>query len=480
MVLMRFFELLLTLVLVSLPLQFILPPKVRNLNKEFILGGTSIIGFLIGLFHIILEGIRWQMFPIYIPAFIIFSLGVFSLIQLYIFPQSEIMSREEPTTRFNIKSILSLTGFVIVLVLVISSIFINILLPPFNLPPTTGEFKVGTTTFSLTDPSRDEIFTENQNDVRNILIRAWYPAKVTGNPNPVPYVESPSQFENGIQRSFGFPGFVVSHFTLVLTHSYRDVPLSDEKTAFPVLLYSHGYGGLDFQNTVLMEELASHGFVIFSLNHVYESTVAVFPDGTTIYETEHEDNYQINNSLEIWTQDTLFLIDQLEMTNNDNIPPIFWNKLDLDRIGAVGHSFGGTTAEEVVLVDTRVKVGISLDSPHIGNSLEMNLTKPFMLMFGEDYGNPAMNDTVFLRSENACYGLYIDGAKHYNFADASIWAPFLKVIGYLGSIEGYRVLNIINRYVLAFFDEYLNGIPSSFLDGPSTDYPEVHFYSKNT
>ncbi|MHA2042783.1 MAG: hypothetical protein ACW975_13075 [Candidatus Thorarchaeota archaeon] len=47
------------------------------------------------------------------------------------------------------------------------------------------------------------------------------------------------------------------------------------------------------------------------------------------------------------------------------------------------------------------------------------MTKPFMLLFGPDYGNPAMNDTVFNHSENTCYGLYVDGTRHYNFGDMS-------------------------------------------------------------
>ena len=119
---------------------------------------------------------------------------------------------------------------------------------------------------------------------------------------------------------------------------------------------------------------------------------------------------------------------------------------------------------------------MSFDSPHLGHSLEMNMTKPFMMLFGPDYGNPEMNDTIYLRAENACYGLFINGTRHYNFADVNIWSPILTSVGLLGSIDGYRMLGILTKYVLAFFDQELRGITSTLLDGPSADYPEIMFY----
>jgi hypothetical protein len=180
----------------------------------------------------------------------------------------------------------------------------------------------------------------------------------------------------------------------------------------------------------------------------------------------------------IWANDTTFLVDQLEITNNPDIPSVLWDGLDLGTIGVFGHSFGGTTAEHVILEDTRFDVGISFDSPHGGSSLTMNMTKPFMLLFGPDYGNPEMNDTIFNRAEGTCYGLFVNGTRHYNFADVNMWSPVLKSFGLLGSIDGYRMLDILNSYVLAFFNEHLNGITSPLLDGPSVDYPEVSFYSK--
>ncbi|MHA1945872.1 MAG: alpha/beta hydrolase family protein [Candidatus Hodarchaeales archaeon] len=476
MVLVRFYELILLVLVIILSGQFFLPSIIIKWSKGLIVGWGSVFGFLALFLHILLEGIRWQMVLIYLISIIIFGWGIYKLIKWYSNPPSDNVIQKP------IRKVKGIVNICIVLLVVASTLFISSQFPLFTIPKPSGSYQIGTTSFLLTDSNRDEIFTDEVGDSRNIVIKVWYP---TDEPegSPVPYVDVPAQFGKGVERSFGFPSFVVSHISLISTHSYLNAPISPNQDNYPVIIFSHGYGGLDFQNTVLMEELASNGYIVFSINHPYESILATFSDenGTMIvYEKlENTPGHQINDSLHIWANDTTFLIDQLEIPNNPNIPSLVRGSVDMGKIGVMGHSFGGTTAEEMTLIDSRVQVGISMDSPHIGNSLKSNITKPFMLMFGRDYGNPELNDSVFLRAENDCYGLFIEGADHYNFADLNIWAPFLQSIGYVGPIDGYRMLAIINEYVVAFFDKYLYNATSSLLDGPSTNYPEISFYSRN-
>ncbi len=469
---MRLLEIIIVILLIVISFRTILPASVGGLVNHVIMGWLGILNIGILFIHGIIEGLHWQLVPVYILSAVFFIQGV-----LAIRVSSSIKSDDASSTESKPSGRIKTYGLIVFLLVIIgSSLALDALLPVFQLPTPTGEYQIGTTTFALTDNSRNETFTELPNDVRRIVVRAWYPTDQVTNAANAPYIDAPAAFGTGIQNSFGFPAFMVSHFPLVRTHSYLDVPVSESEPTYPVLLFSHGYGGLIMQNTVLMEEMASHGYIVFSINHPYESAISVFPDGTVIYEATEESLSHIGNSLTIWAEDSMFLLDQLEITDNGNIPEIFWDKLDLTRIGAMGHSFGGTTAEELCLIDSRVQTGISFDSPHIGNSLTMNMSKPFMLLFGPDYGNPEMNDTVYLRAEDICYGLYVNGTRHYNFADVSIWSPILKSFGLLGSIDGYRMLDLMNKYVLAFFDQYLIGNDSSLLGGPSAEYPEVMFY----
>lgn len=471
---MRLVEILIIIILFLLSLQFILPQTIGKQRKESVTGILSVLGIFIFLGHLLLEGLRWQMTPVYIPSILLFLFGVIKLVEIYririgAIPEPE---RGPPRTR---------RGAVIIIVaaiLVSSTLFLNSLFPAFHLPTPTGEFAIGTVTFELTDDTRNETFTDDPSDHRRILIKAWYPADSVAGYRLAPYIDAPGQFGTAVERSFGFPAFIVSHFQLTKTHSYLNAPLSQNEPSFPVLIFSHGYGGFIMQDTVLMEELASNGYIVFSISHSYEAAATSFPDGSVVYEYTPETYDDIDSSLMIWANDTTFLVDQLEITDNPNVPSLLWDGMDLTTIGVFGHSFGGTTAEHVILEDVRFDAGISLDSPHGGSSLTKNMTKPFMLMFGFDYGNPEMNDTIFNRAEGVCYGLYVNGTRHYNFADVNIWSPVLRSFGLLGSIDGYRMLDILNTYVLEFFNENIKGITSPLPHGLTSEYPEVMFYVK--
>lgn len=81
--------------------------------------------------------------------------------------------------------------------------------------------------------------------------------------------------------------------------------------------------------------------------------------------------------------------------------------------------------------------------------------------------------------ENAAYGITVRGTTHFDFTDLFLYSPVLKFTQAFGPIDGYRMVNIINGYTLAFFDEYLKGEMSPLLDGPSSDYPEVTIEIRN-
>ncbi len=471
---MQIIEILVIIFLILLSLQFTLPVTIGKQKKGTVMGVLSLTGIITFLAHIFMEGLRWQMLPVYIPTILLFLWGIIKLLEIYRIQTGAISEPERGPPRMRRGAVI----IVVVVILVSSSMLLYNIFPAFHLPTPSGEYEIGSVTFELTDDTRNETFTEPPNDHRRILVKAWYPADTVAGHRMAPYIDAPGQFGTGIEQAFGFPAFLVSHFQLTKTHSYLNAPLSQAETSFPVLIFSHGYGGLIMQDTILMEELASNGYIVFSISHSYEAAVTSFPDGSVIYEATLEMYANIANSLNIWANDTLFLVDQLEIPDNPNIPSLLWDGMDLSTIGLFGHSFGGTTAEHVILEDARFDAGISFDSPHGGSSLTMNMTKPFMLLFGPDYGNPEMNDTIFNRAEGTCYGLFVNGTRHYNFADVNIWTPALRSFGLLGSIDGYRMLDILNSYVLAFFNEHLNSITSPLLDGPSPVYPEVHFYSK--
>jgi hypothetical protein len=83
------------------------------------------------------------------------------------------------------------------------------------------------------------------------------------------------------------------------------------------------------------------------------------------------------------------------------------------------------------------------------------------------------------RAQGSAYRVLINGAKHPNLGDVSLFAGLFKVTGDLGPINGARCVEIQDAYISAFFDKHLKGMTVPLLDGPSAAYPEVVFRSRH-
>ena len=164
-------------------------------------------------------------------------------------------------------------------------------------------------------------------------------------------------------------------------------------------------------------------------------------------------------SLNIWIEDTSFIIDKLEELNKAD--DLFGGKLDLDKIGVVGHSFGGAVAGQMCFTDSRCKAGVNLDGLQIEDMLDKPLEKPFMLMHHDKKNviNNKLNKPFFNQSVNDACMHVIKGTTHFNFSDLSLplYSKLLNPLKeMLGSIDGFRCLKIQNDYIRAFFDKYLS------------------------
>jgi predicted dienelactone hydrolase len=103
----------------------------------------------------------------------------------------------------------------------------------------------------------------------------------------------------------------------------------------PVVVFSHGYADTRISFATFAESLASHGFVVAMPEHI----------GSNIAYREameagfHGDSFQamefVNRPLDI-----SFLLDELARKNVSE----FQGRLQMDRVGVMGHSFGGYTA----------------------------------------------------------------------------------------------------------------------------------------
>lgn len=153
--------------------------------------------------------------------------------------------------------------------------------PVSPLPKPSGPDAVGVREFELVDTRRTGVLASPPGAPRRLLVRVWYPAgEVTGLKRRPYFTEAEAKTTaRTMGELFGFPP-MFSYAKHVRTNSWVDAPLKPGVRDLPVILYSHGYTAFAGQNTVLFEHLASHGYVVFSLQHTHDSSATVFPDGT--------------------------------------------------------------------------------------------------------------------------------------------------------------------------------------------------------
>jgi predicted dienelactone hydrolase len=422
------------------------------------------LAILLTVIHLVLEKYRWQMVPAYGLVLLFFLLSLRGL-----------KRKERSPDKQQPRRILPIIGFLFRLSVFTMVAALPILFPVFHLPDPTGQYPVGTTMLYLVDDTRPETYTPDPNDHREFMVQVWYPAQVKPDAKLAPLMEHmPFQF---------------SYLSLVETHSYQDASVSNAQSSYPVLIFSHGHVGFIEQNLTQMEELASHGYIVFSIAHTFHAIAMVFPDGHVVLaDSVLANNYLKGISpppdiyaehLRIWTDDTLFLVDELEDIQAGERVSLLVGKLDMSRLGIFGQSFGGVTAVQVCSVDDRCQAGINLDAglpiDYAGQTIDFHLKQPFMLN-----ENAAFYRSRILRIlENTAYGVTVSGIKHFNFTDLYFYSPVFKFTKILGPIDGYRMVKIINSYTLAFFDETLKGERSPLVDGPSPDYPEVTIEMRN-
>ncbi len=454
---MRAFEILILATLFVRLEGFCFPPIKRSRWIDWL----PSLAVLLTVIHLVVEKYRWQMVPAYGLTFLLFLLSIPRLKQ-----------GDRPADERSSHWVWAIVGFLLRLLIFALVAALPILLPVFRLPEPTGPHQVGVTRLHLVDRARPETFTPNPEDHRELMVQVWYPAQVEPDARPAGYLDVPFQF---------------SHLSLVRTHSYLDAPVSNTRSSYPVLVFSHGYISLAEHSLTLMEELASHGYIVYSIAHPYHAISTVFPDGRVVsVDAALSNNFMKGNSstqskyaehLRIWTDDTLFLMDELEDIQAGERESIFAGKLDMARLGVFGISFGGVTAVQVCAIDERCQAGINMDSglprDYTGVPIDSPLKQPFMFMKNEDRAHRMR--AALGAVENTVYGIIIHGTMHLNFADLVLYSPVLKFTTSFGPIDGYRMVEILNAYTVAFFDKYFKGEMSPLLDGPSPDYPEVEF-----
>ena len=425
--------------------------------------------------HTIFEGYRWQMIPIYFISLII---------AFCIYKEFKLLNGKWFLKSFKV---------VCLLIILLIGFLLPTTLPILELPNPSGKYKIGAQYFHL-KTNREEIITENPNDKRELMIKAWYPASIK-NETKEPYLNNGERIS--FAAKYNLPNSTFNYLNYVETNTYLEPKVYEEK--FPVLIFSHGSYSIASGYYAVIEEIVSHGYIVLNINHTYESTGTLFPnDSLKLFNQEYDkksvsnkkmaelawkSHQEYNNAkndaeqflvsknilknyiaAEIskrWSKDIVSVIDELQNWNQNSF---LANHLDLSKIGAIGHSQGASAIGQAILDDPRISAGINLDGVQWGKMIDTTLVKPFLLL-SSDWKNthPNFNKYAYQNgSTSAFYKAKIINAGHASFMDIPLMIniPRFNEAGKIKPNEAYKT---INKVVLSFFDKYLKNKETDLL-----------------
>lgn len=223
----------------------------------------------------------------------------------------------------------------------------------------------------------------------------------------------------------------------------KDLPLTlhvpDAPGPHPLIVFSHGAGGSGANYNGITTRWASRGYLVIAPTHA-DSTSLLPPNerrgvraGELVRDVLTDPDGWANRA-----RDVTFILDSLDEL--ERLVPRLAGKIDRDRIGVAGHSYGAHTAQVIAgakirtkpsgelqgFADPRVKAALLMSAQGEG---QMGLAEgswdalriPLMVMTGsEDRGakgqDPMWRKAPFMHSAAGDkYWVFIEGATHSSF-----------------------------------------------------------------
>lgn len=409
-----------------------------------------VVQWLLLISQILIYSWRWPMIPL-------FLLTVFLSIRIRLIT----FSFHTLTRR------LSLT-----FILIFSILLPSLLFPWHTIPKPTGAYEVGTHSLEIVDHNRVEQWSEGD-DSRRLMIQLWYPTESGQHEKKANYHDHPSLFMKEFAEANGIPGFLLQSFVKQKIPATKDSPLLKRDEPYPIIIFSHGFGGNRSQNQFQVLELASHGYIVIGIDHTYYSPGTVFPNGDqpglAVFQMDDEE-LELDEYVYEWSSDAQSVLNWVEEINRGEISHSQWvqqleGRLDLDKVGYLGHSFGGATASHTLAVDNRFKAGINMDGFPYGQAHELGVDQPFLTLLSDkeltaNYFEDEEYLDQFYQRIQAISGeentMAIDGALHFDFSDFPLLSPITSWVGMTGKVSARKQHTLINELTIQFFNEHLS------------------------
>ncbi|WP_339276871.1 dienelactone hydrolase family protein [Paenibacillus sp. FSL W8-0426] len=345
-----------------------------------------------------------------------------------------LLRKQTPTPRY--KTFSTVWKLLLLALTIVITLVPVLLFPQHRLPQVTGPYAVATATYSYVDKNRIEEFTD-QGEHRAVNVEFWYPEQADG--------------------------------------------------TYPLLVFSHGAFGIKTSNTSTFTELASHGYVVVSIDHPYHSFYTVSEDGKVVtinpeymqeFNNANKGVYSLGEYFELnqkWmklrTDDMDFVIDTIleqAVQKKDSL----YERIDTQKIGVFGHSMGGAASVALSRERDDIDAVVNIDGPFyselvydkVTNELTAKseaFTIPLLNVYSDDVWIQLDSSPPYIANRisnpyfNDAYNVHFKGAKHLSLTDLPLFSPILANLlheGRKANIDKYYAIETQNELILRFFD----------------------------
>lgn len=325
--------------------------------------------------------------------------------------------------------------------------------------PPSGIHGVASTNFEVVDNSRKDPYSTT-GQTRRIMLSAFFPTGPHEKCKPYTTAYMPAltaAYHDELYTGFGLPNGTFEQLELSLCKP--EAKRTTKSMHYPTVLFSPGLGNSRLLYSAMAQSLASHGFIVITIDHTADSSIVEFPNGGSVLATDISSDEQIEQAVDIRTQDLHYIVDQLQdkafrktMFGHTPVADLCGSN---QRIIAAGHSLGGAAALSATISDSRITSAINLDGSIYGDATTKASHCPTLFVSHEGK-NLTTDDSwgvswPLLKGSKAL--ATVQGSAHGSFTDLPLLASTLglesgpDIEAMLGSIGSGRMLEILNSLV---------------------------------
>ena len=348
-----------------------------------------------------------------------------------------------------------------------------------NKPVPTGEYAVGTFTYTVFDDREEVLFPGK---MRSVPARVYYPVSKDSVKCMSKARYMSRNIAEGLKKVMHAP---INYDKLEASgenvyECYENAPRI-EGVKFPLVVFSHGLASYREANSYLLLDIVSHGYVVISVGHPYDASCTELDDGTAVpflkeISKKMYDPYisgvmklmklmkaegtkrELAEKFELYQkQYCKLMISRIEAWKKDTLAVVRYAKencsdlIDFDKgIAAAGHSLGGVTAYELCLENDEFVCGANIDGAPFGNNYGKVLNKPFLQISMK--GNLKVESRYFIDHTKPVYGAVFDKMQHAFFSDMK---HMMKPSFISGKMDPDFMHENVCTLHLEFFDSYL-------------------------